>query len=52
MGIADSIEQAEKIAEKALGHISGRIHVRHDIAKKAMLDAKVARMLKIRSGNV
>jgi phosphoribosylamine--glycine ligase len=52
VGIADSIEQAEKIAEKALGHISGRIHVRHDIAKKAMLDAKVARMQNIRSGSV
>jgi phosphoribosylamine--glycine ligase len=52
VGIADSIEQAEKVAEKALGHISGRIHVRHDIAKKAMLDAKVARMQNIRSGSV
>jgi phosphoribosylamine--glycine ligase len=52
VGIADSIEQAENIAEKALGHVSGRIHVRHDIAKKAMLDAKVARMQNIRSGRV
>ncbi|MBU0685812.1 MAG: phosphoribosylamine--glycine ligase [Thermoplasmatota archaeon] len=52
VGIADSIEQADQIAEKALGHISGRIHVRHDIAKKAMLDAKVARMQNIRSGRV
>jgi phosphoribosylamine--glycine ligase len=52
VGIADSIEQADKIAEKALTHISGRIHVRHDIAKKTMLDAKVARMQNIRSGRV
>lgn len=50
VGIADSIEQAEAITERALGHISGRIHVRHDIAKKAMLDAKVARMRTIRGG--
>ncbi len=50
VGVADSIELAEKIAEKALEHVGGRIHVRHDIAKKAMLEAKVARMKMIRGG--
>ncbi len=50
VGLAAEIEEAEKIAEKAIGHVSGRIHVRHDIAKKAMLDAKVARMERIRGG--
>lgn len=50
VGVAGEIEEAERIAEKAIGHVSGRIHVRHDIAKKAMLEAKVARMERIRSG--
>ncbi len=48
VGIAPSIEAAEAIAERGIGHVSGRIHVRHDIAKKAMLDAKVTRMDQIR----
>ena len=50
VGLAESIEEAERIAENGIKHVSGRIHVRHDIAKKHMLDAKVARMEAIRSG--
>ncbi len=50
VGISDTVEEAEAIAEAAIGHISGRVHVRHDIAKKGMLDAKVARMERIRRG--
>jgi len=50
VGLADSIDEAERIAEGAIGHVSGRIHVRHDIAKRQMLDAKVARMERIRRG--
>jgi phosphoribosylamine--glycine ligase len=49
VGVADEIEDAERIAEKGISHVSGRIHVRHDIAKKAMLDLKVRRMEEIRS---
>jgi phosphoribosylamine--glycine ligase len=52
VGIADSIEDSERIAENAIKHVSGRIHVRHDIAKKGMLDAKVRRMEDIRSGRI
>ncbi len=52
VGIADSIEDSERMAEKAISHVSGRIHVRHDIAKKVMLDAKVRRMEDIRSGRI
>ncbi len=48
VGVADTIEDAERIAEKGLRHVQGRIHVRHDIAKKAMLEAKVKRMEGIR----
>ena len=50
VGICESIDEAERIAENAVRHVKGRIHVRHDIAKKEMLDAKVRRMEKIRSG--
>ena len=42
------IEEAERIAENGVKHVSGKIHVRHDIAKKDMLDAKVQRMNHIR----
>lgn len=48
VGIADEIGDAELIAENALKHISGKIHIRHDIAKKQMLEAKVRRMAEIR----
>ena len=48
VGISDTIGDAEQTVERALKHVSGRIHVRHDIAKKDMLDAKVVRMNKIR----
>ncbi|MCU0860564.1 MAG: phosphoribosylamine--glycine ligase [Thermoplasmata archaeon] len=51
VGIADSIDEAERTAERALAHVSGRIAVRHDIGKRAMLDAKVRRMDAIRGGS-
>lgn len=48
VGVSDTIDDAEQTVERALKHISGRIHVRHDIAKKDMLDAKIARMKQVR----
>ena len=48
VGLAGPIEEAERIAENGIRHVSGKIHVRHDIAKKDMLDAKVQRMDQIR----
>lgn len=48
VGLADTIADAERISENGIKHVSGRIHVRHDIAKKGMLDAKVKRMDEIR----
>jgi len=50
VGISESIEDAERVVEKGISHISGRIHVRHDIAKREMLEAKVRRMENIRKG--
>ena len=52
VGISGSVEEAEKIAERGINHVSGRIHVRHDIAKKEMLEAKVRRMEKVRRGEL
>ncbi len=40
LGIADSIEQAESLVEQALSHVQGNYHVRHDIAKKELLQRK------------
>lgn len=50
VGIADSIGEAEGISERAISHVKGRIHVRHDIAKEKMLEAKTRRMDEIRRG--
>ncbi len=48
VGVSDEIDEAERIAENAIGHVSGKIFVRHDIGKRAMLEAKVVRMNGIR----
>jgi len=49
LGVADSIEKAEVIAENGLKHISGEIYVRHDIGKKDYIEKKVKRMEGIRN---
>lgn len=48
VGVAGTIEEAELIAEEGVRHVSGKVFVRHDIGKKGVLDAKVARMNGIR----
>ena len=48
VGIAENLYEAEEIAERALGHIVGRVYSRHDIAKKEMIDAKIAKMKELR----
>ncbi len=48
VGIADNIEEAEKIAENALKHVSGKIYMRHDIGKIENIKRKVSRMERIR----
>jgi phosphoribosylamine--glycine ligase len=48
VGIADSVEEAEAISERAIGHISGRLFVRHDIGKRHVIDARVRHMEEIR----
>lgn len=48
VGLAGSIEEAERIAEHGVQHVTGKVFVRHDIGRKDILDRKVARMNKIR----
>ena len=48
VGIADNLYEAEEIAEKALKYIEGRVYSRHDIAKKEMIESKIAKMKELR----
>lgn len=49
VGIANDIETAEGIAERALKHITGdAIYARHDIGKKYLIDKKIRRMKELR----
>jgi len=50
VGVADSIEEAEVTAERAIRHVSGRIAVRHDIGKREVLEARVRHMRDVRGG--
>ncbi len=42
VGIADSIADAEAAVERALAHVDGRFHVRHDIGKPTLLGTRQA----------
>ena len=48
VGVGNDIEEAEKIAENALKHVSGKIYMRHDIGKIENIRRKVESMEKIR----
>lgn len=48
VGLAGNIEEAERIAEDGVQHVTGKVFVRHDIGRKDFLDRKVARMNEIR----
>jgi len=50
VGIADSIWDAEVMAEEALKHVSGEIYIRHDIGKKDSVMRKVQHMEEVRKG--
>ena len=50
VGKAGEIEEAERIAERAISHISGKIAVRHDIGKRAMIESRVRHMSELRGG--
>jgi phosphoribosylamine--glycine ligase len=48
VGVADGLDEAERIAEEGVKHVTGKVFVRHDIGKRSMIDAKVARINRIR----
>lgn len=48
VGVSDEIEDAEEIAERAMGHIAGRIAVRHDIGKMEMVESRIRHMREVR----
>lgn len=48
VGIADSIEEAEKIAQNALENLSGDLHYRSDIGKEYLIQRRIDHMKEIR----
>lgn len=48
VGVASTVDEAEKVAEEGVGHVTGKVFVRHDIGKREALERKVARMNSIR----
>lgn len=49
-GIAPTIEEAERIADRGTRAVSGPIFVRHDIGTAALIQAKVDHMRQLREG--
>ena len=43
----ESISEAEKIAEKACGHVKGNVYHRRDVGTKALVDKRVEHMKEI-----
>ena len=48
VGIADTLEEAERAAERAASAVKGRVYHRRDIGTRALLDRRVAHMGAIR----
>jgi phosphoribosylamine--glycine ligase len=48
VGIADTLEAAEKLAESAVGKVTGPVFYRKDIGTKALIDERVEMMKTIR----
>lgn len=49
VGIADELEQAECIAERAAASIKGPVYHRSDIGSRELIETKIAHMRKLRS---
>jgi phosphoribosylamine--glycine ligase len=51
VGVADTIEDAERTCEAALTHVEGdAIFVRHDIGKRELVQRRVDHMRQVREG--
>ncbi len=49
VGYSEKLEDAEKVSERALGHVEGdKIQMRHDIGKSESIQRKIENMKKIR----
>lgn len=48
VGIAERLAEAERVAEAALGHVAGRVAMRHDIGTPDLVAQKVAHMTALR----
>ena len=48
VGIQDTLERAEQVAEAGLRHVRGRVYVRHDIGKKDIIMMRIKHMDSIR----
>jgi len=48
VGIADTIAEAEKIAEQALSNVKGPLECRHDIGKKELIQKRIDHMKDLR----
>jgi phosphoribosylamine-glycine ligase len=48
LGIANSIEEAEQIAERGSKWVKGKLFMRHDIGKKELIEKKIKYMLVLR----
>ena len=48
VGVADNIEDAEKICENGLKHIKGNVFIRHDIGTKELIEKRIKHMKEIR----
>jgi len=48
VGIENSIFEAEKVAERALSHVKGKVFMRHDIGKKELIENRINHMKELR----
>jgi phosphoribosylamine--glycine ligase len=48
VGVENSIFDAEKIAERALSYVKGKVFMRHDIGKKELIEKRIKHMKELR----
>ena len=49
LGIADNLEEAEKIAESAAGSVKGKVFHREDIGTKKLIEKRIRHMKEVLS---
>lgn len=51
VGTGGTIEEAERICESAVGHVRGRVFVRHDIGRPELIQRRITHMSSLRSAS-